>query len=936
MTVLARAKVVLEGDAAHLHGVFASAESALQKVGRRMEEAGRDLSTKLTLPLLGVGGAAVKTAATFDETMRKIVAMTGVSRDQVEAWRDQVRELAVEFGSTGEKAADALFFIASAGIEGDRAMEALQASLKGTVIGLGETKVVADAATSAMNAYSKQGLTATRATEILAAGIKFGKFEAENLAPVLGSLTGTASALNISFADVVGTLAVFSRTGTDAAEGATQLSAIMSTLLGTSEEGEKLLTEQGLSLEKLREVAAGPRGLVNVMRILDQAFTGQVDKLRTIIPNVRAFRGVMNALAQDTDIVNGVLDGTADSFGFLDKALGEMQGPAHAMRQAWAQIKDALIAVGNVLIPIVIPGMKAVAAFVRDTAKTFAGLPPEIQKVIVVFLGLTAAVGPVLLVLGSFMKIVGLIKLSALIGGVSMLGTAFSSLWAALKGFVFLSGIQGAFAAAAVAGTGFKGVLIGLAPVFKTLMVAMAPFIAGTAIVAGLALIVAKWVEMKVAVAKVTQAVRESNAEMDKALSGMSVKQAAAAYTRLALIVQNTEKRIAELKKKQEENTRAVDASSDRQGSAAAAARRLNATLQEQQNELQATADHYRHQLGILGQVVQQQQAVTTVTQQGVKAIAKIPTWITPAKEAMTEYHKSLAQVATMERLLGDQYDDTKARIETYTEAVKALTAAGVPLDAVVGQNGETLRILGQRLVLLKTQVTATEQAEEKFKDAISEATRAVEEAMTPVQLYDATIAALNTAVEAGKITWEQYDAAVRKAKETMEEATSHTKEVKQAMVDLGKDAISDFVDAVFAAKKNWGDFFRTMIHDISKLIIKMMILNALFPKDKGPGGIIGDIFGFARGGFLPGGDVGLVGERGPELVMAGRNGVTISPMPAMAGGGSGAGPFSGVPVQINVNALDSRDVVRFFEENEGLVAGAIMRAQQRSSLLRR
>ncbi|GAF67930.1 unnamed protein product, partial [marine sediment metagenome] len=291
------------------------ASRAMEQAGERMSKAGKKMTTSLTLPLLGIAGAGVKIAADFDASMRKIVGLVGIPIEQVNEWREDVRHLGVQYGASAKEAADALFFITSAGLRGAEAMETLEVALAASAAGMGEVKVVADAATSAMNAYSVAGLTATRATEILTAGVRMGKLESEQLAPVMGRITGTAAALNVSFEDVVGTLAVFSRTGTQAAEGATQLLSMMSSLLGTSKEGEEALIGEGLSLEKLRDIAAKPGGLLQVMRLLNRTFKGNQEALKSVIPNLRAFRGVMNALAQDTEAVDFVMQGVRDSVG---------------------------------------------------------------------------------------------------------------------------------------------------------------------------------------------------------------------------------------------------------------------------------------------------------------------------------------------------------------------------------------------------------------------------------------------------------------------------------------------------------------------------------------------------------------------------------------------------------------------------------------------
>lgn len=1013
MTVLAKAVVVLEGDAAQLYSVFASAESAMRQAGARMESIGRDLSTKITLPLVGAGTAAVSTAADFDQSMRKIVALTGVSQTQVDAWRGQVRDLAIQFGSTGNKAAEALYFITSAGVEGSKAMDALRVSLIGSAIGLGDAQVVADAVTSAMNAYTKSGLTAVQATEQLAAAVKYGKFEASELAPEIGNLTGMASALHISFASVVGTLAVFSRTGTSAAEGATQLSSIMNTLLGTNAASVKMLEKQGLSLAQLRQVAGdGPRGLVNVMRLLNTAFDGQVDKLSVIIPNIRAFRGVMNALAQDTGDVNAVLDGTANSTGFLDSALAAMQGPALQLKKIWAQLKDALISAGTALLPVVIPLFQELVGWVQRTATAFENMRPETKRLIVEVLGVGAAIGPVLLAFGGFVKVLSFLKISSVITGIVSLTGALGGLLSALsistvlfnvraafsaaelagtglrgvmigltpaikgagmalfglipgiKGSMLLFNVQAAFAAAAEAGTGLTGVLIGLAPTLKATFAALAPFLATAVVIGGLAAIAYEYVTMKHAVADVTTALREQKKAMDEATASTApdiakqrIKNIDEAISRLTLKVNGY---LTAAREASSKTTFAADAThvniyaeALRKGKITqeqydAATKKTTASsgqsaeqLMESATALQDTISALQHQRDILMEVVKAYTVTTPAVAGTTGAVGTQAKWAETAADAMQKLHDQLQQTKDMQALFGKQFDVNEADAKAYQDAINTLVAAHVPLDTIIGDTGESLRTLVQHLNTAQGKVDAAKDSQDAFNQAISNAQSAVQAALTPQQIYEQTVRDLKTALAAGKITQDGYNAAVLKAHNAMESATGKANEFGRAIKDQVGRASDELVDFAFGAQQSFGQFVKSALEDLAKLIVRLEVMKLLFPTDASGAatGGLGKLLGFAKGGFLPGGQVGMVGENGPELVMAGRQGVTVTPLPAMSTPGmSGGADFGGgvVHAQVNVMATDSRDVERFFKENEGLVATTFIRAYQKSSALRR
>ena len=339
-----------------------------------MSNFGRQLSSGLPAALktglagiAGIGGAvagiigtAVKEFVPLEATFARMVGLAGVAKDEIAGFQEEILKLAPAVGKAPQELADALLFITSSGFQGAAALEVLEASAKAGAAGLGDVAVIADAVTSAVNAYGPEVLSAARATDILVAGVREGKIEADQFAPVLGKLLPTASAMGIAFEDVAGILAAMSRTGFDAAEASTSLGAVMSTLLKPSVQAKNALEDAGLSMADLRDIAGKPGGLVEVMRILDGALGDNEEALSAVVPNVRAFRGVMNLLAQDASVVDQVLQGTRDSIGDTDEALAAVADTAEfRLAQAMAKLKVSLVEVGSEAAPDVIAGIEA-------------------------------------------------------------------------------------------------------------------------------------------------------------------------------------------------------------------------------------------------------------------------------------------------------------------------------------------------------------------------------------------------------------------------------------------------------------------------------------------------------------------------------------------------------------------------------------------------
>ena len=246
-------RVNITGDSKKLNNALSSASSKLSAFGSKMQGVGKSLSTKLTLPLVAAGAAATKLALDFDKSMTQIQSLVGVSANEVSKMGEAAKRMAVDTGKSANEAAEALFFITSAGLRGEEAMQVLEASLKAAAVGLGETKTIADLSTSALNAYGSENLSASQATDILTAAVREGKLEASQLAGAMGGVIPIASNMGVSFDEVAAAMAAMSRTGTNAAEGATQLNAILASLKKPTAQAEQALESMGITTDSVQK-----------------------------------------------------------------------------------------------------------------------------------------------------------------------------------------------------------------------------------------------------------------------------------------------------------------------------------------------------------------------------------------------------------------------------------------------------------------------------------------------------------------------------------------------------------------------------------------------------------------------------------------------------------------------------------------------------------
>jgi TP901 family phage tail tape measure protein len=124
--------IVIEGMGANKKALtqldkdIRASNKALNKMGRDATKVGKMITKSLTVPLLGAGAAAVKFGADFDDAMTSSLAIMGdVSAEMRKELELTAREVAktTEFSAT--QAAEAYYFLASAGLDAAQSMALL-------------------------------------------------------------------------------------------------------------------------------------------------------------------------------------------------------------------------------------------------------------------------------------------------------------------------------------------------------------------------------------------------------------------------------------------------------------------------------------------------------------------------------------------------------------------------------------------------------------------------------------------------------------------------------------------------------------------------------------------------------------------------------------------------------------------------------------------
>ena len=190
------------------------------------------------------------------------------------------------------------------------------------------------------------------------------------------------------------------------------------------------MVELSADIASFHNVAGGSQEVLDAMT---SAFRGEYDALQRYIPTINAAAVEHHALAMTgkesaSELTNLekalavqelVMTGAGAAVGDYARTADEL---ANTQRSLTAALADVGAELGTVLLPVAADVAHAVAGLV----KWFRDLSPEAKKWIVIFAGIAAAIGPVLVVLGTLASAVSAIM--GLIGGAAGLGAILTAL----------------------------------------------------------------------------------------------------------------------------------------------------------------------------------------------------------------------------------------------------------------------------------------------------------------------------------------------------------------------------------------------------------------------------------------------------------------------------------------------------------------------------
>ncbi len=385
--------VEIVGDAAGLVKTYDEAKKQtegfagdLRTIGQSLSKTGQDLTLKVTAPLALMGGIALSTAATFDDSMRKVAAVTGATGAEFEALRQQAIDLGASTAWSASESAAAMQYLGMAGLDTNEILEATPQMLSLASAGAMDLAVAADIATNVISGFNLQVSDLAHISDALAYAASNSNTSVEQLGTAMAYVGPVASAAGRSIEETTGAIEIMSNAGIQGSMAGTALRGSLTALLTPTKQATDILATYGLTAA---DVDPQVHSLADIIDTLGAANLSTADTM-TIFGD-RAGPGMIALLQAGGDTLREYTADLEDCDGAAQRMAETMEGGAGgSLRELEGAVETLSITFGDLIADDLLPAIETT----QGLANWLSNLDEGTQRTIVTVGLFAAAVGP--------------------------------------------------------------------------------------------------------------------------------------------------------------------------------------------------------------------------------------------------------------------------------------------------------------------------------------------------------------------------------------------------------------------------------------------------------------------------------------------------------------------------------------------------------------
>ena len=407
-----------------------------KETGDKIAGVGKDLTMKVTAPIVGLGAAAVKTTADFDAQMSKVQAISGATGEEFDDLRAKAREMGAKTKFSASEAGEAFEYMAMAGWKTEDMLEGVEGIMNLAAASGEDLGTTSDIVTDALTAFGLSAKDSGHFADILAAASTNANTNVSMLGESFKYAAPVAGSLGISAEDTSVALGLMANAGIKASQAGTSLRTGLTNLAKPTKQMQTYMDRYNIALVEnddgsinLRETMISLREKMGGLSESEQAAAASAIFGKN---SMAGWLSIINASDEDFDKLTGAIDncdGSAESMAEIMQ--DNLSGQLTILK---SQLEELAISFGDLLMPII----RKVVAAVQGFVDKLNSMSDSQREAIIKVLALAAAIGPLLLILGKMISTVG-----SAMSGFASLGKGIMALSTKMQGLGGISGVLG-------------------------------------------------------------------------------------------------------------------------------------------------------------------------------------------------------------------------------------------------------------------------------------------------------------------------------------------------------------------------------------------------------------------------------------------------------------------------------------------------------------
>lgn len=388
----------LDDAANRLRGYGSSLQGSMASVGNKLTSVGKSLTTKVTLPIVGIGTAAVKSFIGFESAMDKVASLSGAVGQDFEDLKDLAMDMGAKTMYSATESAEALQYMALAGWDTQEMLVGLEPILKLAGAAGMDLGRASDIVTDGLTAMGMGADQAGHFANVLAVAMSKSNTDVNQLGEAFKYVAPLAGSMGYSIEDLSLALGIMANAGIKASQGGTSLRRTLLNLSDPTDDVAGAMKELGISMFNPDGSA---KSLYDLMVELRGAMKGLTDEEKAqYAATIAGATGLSGLLA--------IVDASDKSFNDLAKAINNSDDAALNMYDTMTnnlkgtldELMSALEALGISLGELLAPIITDIVRTLQGWVEKLNSLDETQKKQIIQIALVVAAIGPLILIVG--------------------------------------------------------------------------------------------------------------------------------------------------------------------------------------------------------------------------------------------------------------------------------------------------------------------------------------------------------------------------------------------------------------------------------------------------------------------------------------------------------------------------------------------------------